>query len=335
MMDERRICFCSECRENVPYDTVEEIRSRAVKGNTYTYKTQAAYCRHCGEELSIPELMDAEVDAFDKAYREAEGIVSKENIGKLTKLYNIGKAPLSYALGFGEVTIGRYLDGQVPSKEYSDIMKKSLTDPDYMSLLLETNKSKVGDVAYTKAKKKIDEVKNSISGISHDMICAIAYIFKIIEEVTPLALQKLLYFSQGLCFALCGKELFSDDCEAWVHGPVYQRVYDLFKNFGYNPIEDDKFVIFSLSDGELSEEKKKILDIVVNSFGIYSGKILEDITHKENPWLVARKGYATNEISHEIISKESIKEYFCELNEEYKLDNIDCVKSYIQSQLNA
>ena len=43
-----------------------------------------------------------------------------EDIERLMKLYNIGKAPLSLALGFGEVTITCYLAGQVPSKEYSD-----------------------------------------------------------------------------------------------------------------------------------------------------------------------------------------------------------------------
>lgn len=34
------------------------------------------------------------------------------------KIYKIGKAPLSLALGFGEVTITRYLSGQIPLKEY-------------------------------------------------------------------------------------------------------------------------------------------------------------------------------------------------------------------------
>ncbi|MCI9068193.1 MAG: Asp-tRNA(Asn)/Glu-tRNA(Gln) amidotransferase subunit GatC, partial [Lachnospiraceae bacterium] len=46
-------------------------------------------------------------------------------IEKLMKIYKIGKAPLSLALGFGEVTITRYFSGQIPSKEYSDIMRKA------------------------------------------------------------------------------------------------------------------------------------------------------------------------------------------------------------------
>ena len=50
-----------------------------------------------------------------------------DDIERLMKIYKIGKAPLSLALGFGEVTIPRYLEGQVPSKEYSDIMKTALS----------------------------------------------------------------------------------------------------------------------------------------------------------------------------------------------------------------
>lgn len=42
-----------------------------------------------------------------------------------------GKALLSLALGFGEVTIPRYLEGQVPSKEYSGVVRAALASPVY------------------------------------------------------------------------------------------------------------------------------------------------------------------------------------------------------------
>ena len=47
----------------------------------------------------------------------------------MMKIYKIGRAPLSLALGFGEVTIPRYLEGQMPSKEYSDIIKATFSSP--------------------------------------------------------------------------------------------------------------------------------------------------------------------------------------------------------------
>ena len=39
------------------------------------------------------------------------------------------------------------------------------------------------------------------------------------EDITPLALQKALYYVQGFYYAFEGRFLFDEDCEAWVHGP--------------------------------------------------------------------------------------------------------------------
>ena len=44
-------------------------------------------------------------------------------------------------------------------------------------------------------------------------------------------LQKILYFIQGIYSATYDEFLFEENCEAWVHGPVYRNVYFLFKDF--------------------------------------------------------------------------------------------------------
>lgn len=62
-----------------------------------------------------------------------EGIISIDDIKKIMETYKIGKESLSLKLGlFKEVTIHRYLEGQVPSKEYSDIIKAALSYPSYI-----------------------------------------------------------------------------------------------------------------------------------------------------------------------------------------------------------
>lgn len=60
---------------------------------------------------------------------------------------------------------------------------------------------------------------------------------------------------------LFGKTLYKEDCMAWVHGPVYVDVYDLFKDFKYNPIEDERFAIFKDRFEELSEHEMLISSI--------------------------------------------------------------------------
>lgn len=71
------------------------------------------FCIECRKETEYL-LQKKEID---EQYRAAEGLVSIDDIEKLMKIYKIGKAPLSLALGFGEVTIPRYLEGQIPSSE--------------------------------------------------------------------------------------------------------------------------------------------------------------------------------------------------------------------------
>ena len=107
--------------------------------------------------------------------------------------------------------------------------------------------------------------------LSEKMLLTISYIFKKAEEVTPLALQKMLYFIQGIYMVLFGVELFSEECEAWAHGPVFKDVYEVFKSFKYNPIDDTRFSMLQNRFNELSDNEKRVIDLVVESFGMYSG----------------------------------------------------------------
>ena len=99
----------------------------------------------------------------------------------------------------------------------------------------------------------------------------ISYIFEQLGEVTPLALQKILYFIQGLYFSKYGIPLFSDNCQAWVHGPVYAEIYDMFSSFRYDPIDDPRFELLKGKSTNLNEKEREVIDLVVNTFGMYGG----------------------------------------------------------------
>lgn len=146
-------------------------------------------------------------------------------------------------------------------------------------------------------------------------------------------LQKLLYFIQGIYSALYGKPLFEEDCRAWVHGPVYPEVYTLFRDFKYNPIDDVRFGLLKGTDDVLTEEERDVIDRVVNTFGIYGGKVLEKITHNEEPWKSARKGYGDQVPSSELVSKDSIRKYYESVNEVYGVGSEEGVREYIRHML--
>lgn len=331
-MKERRE-FCIECRKDTEYNLQKKDVVKIIRGKEYTFSITVAFCTECGEEMSIPGLIDKNVQEIDEQYRAAEGLVSIEDIEKLMKIYKIGKAPLSLALGFGEITIPRYLEGQVPSKEYSDVIRAALTSPAFMKEKLNANKDKISDAAYRKAMEAADSIEGLFS-VSDKMLQVIAYIFEKLEEVSPLVLQKLLYFIQGVYSALYGKALFEEDCRAWVHSPVYPEVYELFSDFKYNPIDDARFAMLDGAADALTKEEKDVVDLVVNTFGMYGGKMLEKITHNEDPWKEARKGYGENVPSSELLSKERIMKYYVEINKKYGIDTEAGLKTYIYDMIN-
>lgn len=332
MAERRRTDFCIECRNETEYVLQKRRIVRMIRDREYSFEITMAICSQCGEEMSIPGLIDRNVQEIDEQYRETEGIVTVKDIERLMKLYKIGKGPLSLALGFGEVTIPRYLEGQIPSKEYSDIIKSALSSPAFMREKLAGNREKLTDAAYKKAMAAAEGLE-VLFCVSEKMLGVIACIFEELEEVTPLMLQKLLYFIQGIYSALYGKPLFEEDCRAWVHGPVYPEVYTLFRDFKYNPIDDVRFGLLKGTDDVLTEEERDVIDRVVNTFGIYGGKVLERITHNEGPWKSARKGCGDQVPSSELVSKDSIRKYYESVNEVYGVGSEEGVREYIRHML--
>ena len=332
MTEKGRRDFCVECRKETEYLLQKKDIVKNIRDKEYTFGITVAVCSECGEEMSIPGLIDKNVQEIDEQYRAAEGIVSIDDIEKLMKIYKIGKAPLSLGLGFGEVTIPRYLEGQVPSKEYSDVVRAALASPAYMKQKLMENREKLTDAAYKKAMAAADSIE-SLFSVSEKMLRVIAYVFEKLEEVTPLMLQKLLYFIQGVYSALYGKPIFEEDCRAWVHGPVYPEVYELFRDFKYNPIDDARFALLEGTADALTEEEKNVIDLVVNTFGMYGEKVLERITHNEDPWKEARKGYGDSIPSSELLPKERIMRYYAAINQKYGIGTEDGLKTYIRDML--
>jgi uncharacterized phage-associated protein len=119
------------------------------------------------------------------------------------------------------------------------------------------------------------------------------------ELLSNMKLQKLLYYAQGSFLALEGHPLFSDDIEAWTHGPVVPSVYRKYSFAGSNGIDisEDGVVVPSLS-----EEESEILMKVFEVFGRYSAWELRNMTHEETPWKETEPG--------NVIDIALIKDYF-------------------------
>lgn len=144
--------------------------------------------------------------------------------------------------------------------------------------------------------------------ISNVSIMDIAKAFLSIESMTHKKLQKLCYYTQAWHLALFESELFRDRIEAWVHGPVSPRLYKVYKNYGWRKIP--RVGNTPNIDQDIFGFIKDIYDI----YGDFSGDQLEHLTHDEDPWVEAREGLGELEVSNRVITHESMKNYYRNLN---------------------
>jgi uncharacterized phage-associated protein len=127
------------------------------------------------------------------------------------------------------------------------------------------------------------------------------------ELLTNLKLQKLLYYAQAWFLVLQnGRPIFSEDFEAWVHGPVLVSQYNRFKSYEWRPI-DSRDV---RPPGALPASLGKHLEEVIKVFGSETAVSLELMTHREPPWIKARGPISPTAKSSAKISKQSMLEYY-------------------------
>ena len=320
--------YCEHCLDFTTYKIRKELFEEKFNGILIKFEGNRAYCTNCNEPVLIEELEVSNDRTFNKLYRESIGIISIEDINSLLSKYKIGATVLCKVLKWGDVTITRYLKGQLPSAEYSATLKKLKESPSEMLNLLENNKALISEVAYKKSKEAVLQFlsETAVSKIYDSIIDnVIEYITSKIE-VTPKALQKLLYFVQGFSSIFNEYPIFDNVPQAWVHGPVYNDIYLRYKHYGSEPIERTENINF-----RFSETDKELIDNVIKYFGCYNANILEAITHKELPWINARKGLHYNDLSTNPIPLEDIKQYFTQIKDKYKIINYIDVNDYAYS----
>lgn len=131
--------------------------------------------------------------------------------------------------------------------------------------------------------------------------------FFVQRGVSPLKLQKLLYYAQVWYFVKSGGKLFLDDIKAWVYGPVVPEIWQEFKYMR----RTDTIPQNRLPYIELPDDISYHLNEVWISYGHLSGSQLVDLTHNEDPWRLSRIGLLSHAPSKKpvIIDKNTTANY--------------------------
>lgn len=318
--------LCSKCRKRVSYHIFKRPAKTIIKNIEIEYEEYYGICDKCQSEIYVPGLDDRNEEVIEGEFRKKKNLITISDIKKILEKYNVEKRPLSKLLGFGELTITRYIDGQLPSAKYSDILFEVLRDEHKMREYVEANKKEVSAVTVNKVIRAIEqcEVEKEYNNSAEKIAL---YIISTGREITNLLLQKLLYYVKAISGLFEKKSIIMESCEAWKFGPVFPSVYEKYREFGKQEIEIN--LSKEYADKLLTEEEKQITDYVMNTFGIYSAWFLKDLTHLEEPWIMARRGLSEEDASRNLMNEEAISYYFTEINQKYDLKSPDGVEAYI------
>ena len=100
-------------------------------------------------------------------------------------------------------------------------------------------------------------------------------------EITPLKLQKLVYFLFKYYLKITGNPLFSEKFETWKYGPVVPSIYAEFSSYGSAPIKS--FAVDSQDKCYIVRESgvfKECIDRVWEQYGGCSATTLSELTHR-------------------------------------------------------
>jgi len=116
-------------------------------------------------------------------------------------------------------------------------------------------------------------------------------------------LQKLVYYCQAWHLVWDEEPLFPDAIQAWSNGPVVRSLYERHRT---------KFSVGSWKGDptRLTPSESESIDAVLGVYGKMSGADLAALTHREQPWLRAREGLSDGERGNNVISHESMVEYY-------------------------
>lgn len=118
-------------------------------------------------------------------------------------------------------------------------------------------------------------------------------------KITPMKLQKLLFFCHADYLSLYNISLVRQNFEAWDYGPVIPSIYSEFKSFGSEPIEkrascfDPIRAAKTIAVCDLGDVHSHRVRAIYDFYKRLRAEFLSDLSHvRGGPWRHARAMFA-------------------------------------------
>lgn len=319
LKSEKKLCTC--CMEEHEVKIVLIKEQATFKDRKVNYEATYMYCDVI-DELYMDELQMQDNDIKMKnAYRRAEGLLTSEDICNIRGKYGITQSDLCTLLGWGGKTITRYESHQVQDKAHDTILKKLDWDPEWFLSLLKESKGSLSVETYQKyfnaanllyeadqdlyLRKAIEASYARFYGnklfhgnteLSLDKVVDVIRYYASSTKITNLfkvKLMKLMWYADALSYKERGFAITGLVYKALPMGAVpvaHNSIIDL-KDVPCEEVDmgETNAYHFSLSGVSvfpaLSEDDKRILNIVIEKLGRMTKDEIVSFMHREQAYI--------------------------------------------------
>ncbi len=138
-----------------------------------------------------------------------------------------------------------------------------------------------------------------------------AHLIERFGPMTPKKLQKLCYYTQSWSLAWGRGTVFGETIEAWKQGPVVEALWQ--QNAGAGSVLLTRQEV--TGDPSAVASWGETIDVVYGFYGSRSADWLSQLTHREAPWMDARRGVDPDQRSKNPITTEALREFYTPLAE--------------------
>lgn len=328
-----KIKVCYECGAIEQYKFKDVIRRYKGEGYDFEIIVRVPFCEKCRTPIYVEDVEKEIALRVNAKIMEQKNIITQEEMLGILEKYSISQKFLSKLLGWGEITLTRYIRGKYTPNTVNSNRLRELKNPYVFQALLKDYQGKNMEISEEKAFKKVEEkVYFELKQIEKSQ----GRLFSVInwflaqsseeEPITHMAMQNILYFVQGWSMVLLDEEMFVDESQAWENGVVYPKVYNMFNWFKHNLLPKVE------TETQFTDNELIILSAVKNFyFDVYSANSLGYICRKEKPYVKARTRLLRSECLDNVIKRDDVLSYYGDIVKKFdiKIGDLSNIKKYL------
>lgn len=137
--------ICPHCEAMRECGIVAKKETVTIKGREVSFDAVLTRCTTCATEFEAAGQLDANLLAAREAYDRLYGTPSPEAITALRSRYNASQKAFGTVLGFGELTVNSYEQGQTPDST-NRLLLKLAENPGIFKAMYDINKDRLGAI---------------------------------------------------------------------------------------------------------------------------------------------------------------------------------------------